>query len=434
MPTAIIEQEESNDSAITTTTNNTTTITSDDQNQMKNNMMIVLYYCYPPKPIPQIHLTSHSNFHTTTCTNLNLGGRIRVSEEGINGVLSGTKKELQLYEERLRMELIQLLSLNDNDDDDDDDTTKDWLDMKYCQLRTDIPINQQLFTSLNVKITREVVSLVEPSKSNKKGKSSNKRGRCKQRRKQKKKERERLEKMLLVTSLQQQQQQQQQCDNIDKLDSSDQLIAIDTDTTITNNNDTAAPHQVNIITAAAAQLALNNTSNTTNNIGTVIPIKDWETYTPAVHLSPQEWNERLLHLSQAKEEKKNSNDAANDNDDEVDDSSNNEQTNTGNDELQDHPPPLPSSPPIIPSNKSNAILLDTRNIYETRIGHFAVPNLETFFPNTRKFSSLPETFNTTEAVEALSGKDVYMYCTGKSRLCMFFYCGMCKLLFDALYS
>lgn len=61
----------------------------------------------------------------------------------------------------------------------------------------------------------------------------------------------------------------------------------------------------------------------------------------------------------------------------------------------------------------NAILLDARNVYETRVGHFAVPNVDTLFPNTRKFSSLPLALNTDVAASALSGKDVYMYCTGE---------------------
>ncbi len=57
---------------------------------------------------------------------------------------------------------------------------------------------------------------------------------------------------------------------------------------------------------------------------------------------------------------------------------------------------------------------DTRNMYETKVGHFAVPNLETFFPNTRKFSSLPNALNTEEAAKALAGKQVFMYCTGEN--------------------
>ena len=52
-------------------------------------------------------------------------------------------------------------------------------------------------------------------------------------------------------------------------------------------------------------------------------------------------------------------------------------------------------------------------MYETRVGHFAVPNLGTLFPNTRKFSSLPAALNTEMAASALSGKEVYMYCTGE---------------------
>ena len=88
---------------------NHTIVENDDDQQQQNNMMIILYYCYPPSPIPQTQLDTHSNFHKTSCTNLNLGGRIRVSEEGINGVLSGTETNLRKYEVQLRLELIKLV-------------------------------------------------------------------------------------------------------------------------------------------------------------------------------------------------------------------------------------------------------------------------------------------------------------------------------------
>ena len=115
-------------------------------------------------------------------------------------------------------------------------------------------------------------------------------------------------------------------------------------------------------------------------IGSAFTINDWEQYTPAQHLSPSEWNDTLLALSQHAAK------------------------------------PIGSSHPDdeMPQEiGEDAILLDARNVYETRVGHFAVPNLPTFFPNTRKFSSLPMALNTPEAAEALAGKKVFMYCTGE---------------------
>lgn len=290
--------------------NNMTTST-EEKNTKKH--MIALYYCYPPTGLPTDQLKSHKLFHEETCADLNLGGRIRVSEEGINGVLSGTEDALREYDARLRKELMQLVDVISSDSDDNDPTT-DWLDIKYCHLRNDIPTEQQLFDSLSVKITREVVSLIEPTHE----KGKNKRNRCRQRRKQKRKEKQLLEKL-----------QQKQ-----------------------NGANAIVENESNDATVMAAKEP--------------IDVKDWKESTPAEHLSPEEWNKKLMDLAQQ-------------------------------------------------GGDGDAVLLDTRNIYETRVGHFAVPNLTTVFPNTRKFSSLPMALNTEEAAEALAGKQIYMYCTGGVR-------------------
>lgn len=281
--------------------------------------MISLYYCYPPAGLPKDQLASHKLFHQETCTNLNLGGRIRVSEEGINGVLSGTEDALRLYETRLRRELLQLVVALDettSPNECNDDLTTEWLDIKYCHLRNDIPVEQQLFDSLQVKITREVVSLIEPTPDNQ---GKNKGKRCRQRRKQKRKEKKQLQEKLAETFVEEDE---------------------------SNASATIASKEI-------------------------VTIENWKNNTPAQHLSPEEWNNKLLHLAQQEEEGS--------------------------------------------CVDSEAVLLDTRNIYETRIGHFAVPKLATFFPNTRKFSSLPLALNTQEAAEALAGKQVFMYCTGGVR-------------------
>jgi len=377
---------------------------AENDDHQQNNMMIILYYCYPPSPIPQTQLDTHTNFHKTSCTNLNLGGRIRVSEEGINGVLSGTETNLRKYESELRLELIKLVgddtttnstnihNVETNIDENINesiiqtevvDPTKEWLDMKYCHLRKEIPTSQQLFNTLNVKITREVVSLIEPPKQISKSRG---RARCKQRRKQKRREKERLEKLL-----------QEECivqvinDGEDKVVNGDHEVA--NDTSIQQQTESAQDlHQSKPSDGVSvSKPSLPNQQE----VGTAISIKDWEKTTPAVHLSPQQWNEKLLQLSQEK----------NINDEQADDNPNNEPSEHDTTQQQEQQEPM-----TIPKD---AILLDTRNMYETKVGHFAVPTLETFFPNTRKFSSLPQALNTKEAAEALAGKEVYMYCTGK---------------------
>ncbi|KAL9178587.1 hypothetical protein ACHAXT_001925 [Thalassiosira profunda] len=307
--------------------------------------MIALYYCYPPGSIPAHQLQSHAAFHEDTCLSLDLGGRIRVSKEGINGVLSGTEEHLREYEARLRRELMSVVPNNEiaASSNVENDPTAEWLDVKYCHLRKDIPTETQLFDSLSVKITREVVSLIEPSNGN--GGKKKGRARCRQRRKQKRKEKQRLEK---------QREEDVGGDAEGCKGSGTNTIKVDQSA---NGEDFGSD-----------ALSPQNESTDAQPLGTALPIPDWEKKTPAVHLSPDEWNQKLLQLSRA----------------------------SGND-------------------SSGSVLLDTRNVYETRVGHFGVPNLDTFFPNTRKFSSLPNALNTEEAAEALAGKEVFMYCTGGVR-------------------
>lgn len=337
--------------------------TNDDNTQQP---MIALYYCYPPLGIPSPQ--PHTEFHTVTCTELKLGGRIRVSVEGINGVLSGREGDLREYEFRLRRELL-LLSRDSNSisgdgaqdgvsrdvlctDDNYEEATSKWLDIKYCHLRTDVPVEKQLFDSLSVKVTREVVSLFDFSAPSIGGKQKNGR-RCRQRRKQKRKHKK-----------------QELSDAATAGQGEDQNQAVNDVTNASENNDN------------------NTTTAEDDGVGSAFTIQDWEKYTPAQHLSPKDWNDRLMELSLSYDDK---------------------------DDTTIQPFQQPPSPSISIAKESDVILLDARNIYETRVGHFAVPNLPTFFPNTRKFSSLPMALNTKEAAEALAGKKVFMYCTGGVR-------------------
>jgi predicted sulfurtransferase len=338
---------------------------SSNSNSHDDVPMIILYYCYPPISIPPNQLESHASFHKTTCHQLNLGGRIRVSSEGINGVLSGQLEKLRMYDAEFRRELMRILypdhpyccrDIHTSVGEEEEDPTKEWLDMKYCHLRKDIPIKQQLFDSLSVKITKEVVSLIEPTSiSSSSGSEKKGRARCRQRRKQRRREKQRCEILkddIIKEVLDVGELQVEDCEDA-------------TDPTINDN-------PFNEATTETYQKAeLTSTTRQKDNIdriecGTAVQIQNWEKHTPAVHLSPSEWNEKLLQYSKEKA-----------------------------------------------MHSEDVILLDTRNVYETRIGHFAVPQLPTFFPNTRKFSSLPQALNTEEAASALAGKQVFMYCTGE---------------------
>ena len=285
-----------------------------------------------------------------------------MSHEGINGVLSGRVDDLKEYELKLRHELVKQATSNGSAATDEiakeaPKQTFEYLDIKYCHLRPDIPMKEQLFDSLNVKVTREVVSLFDfsapPLNQGKKNK------RCRQRRRQKRKEKKQSEKdnNIAVGELGDKDVMDEEATEKQKPDVKPaEIICYSEGTPKSNTNEIAeatAPHV---------------------EVGSAFTIHDWEKYTPAEHLSPSEWNDKLLSLSQEASKPQ-----------------------------QEAEAQLPQ----------DAILLDARNIYETRVGHFAVPNLPTFFPNTRKFSSLPMALNTPEAAEALAGKKVFMYCTGE---------------------
>lgn len=330
--------------------NDRSSIFSGDEN------MIALYYCYPPSNI--IDPSKHASFHQDLCTSLKLGGRIRVSYEGINGVLSGKVADLKEYESKLRHELVKEATASNSNDrgnagvdaEDALKQTHEYLDIKYCHLRPDILIEEQLFDTLHVKVTKEVVSLFDFSALALNQGKKNKR--CRQRRRQKRKEKKQFE--------------------------SETEGAIDESKGNDVVTDVAAATEILDINDSVDGKNPDQTAKTSPNIdiGSAFTIHDWEQYTPAEHLSPEEWNDRLLSLSQKASKPQ---------------------------QQAEHQNKLPG----------DAILLDARNIYETRVGHFAVPNLPTFFPNTRKFSSLPMALNTPEAAEALAGKKVFMYCTGE---------------------
>ncbi|KAK7817193.1 rhodanese-like domain-containing protein 6 [Quercus suber] len=66
-----------------------------------------------------------------------------------------------------------------------------------------------------------------------------------------------------------------------------------------------------------------------------------------------------------------------------------------------------------PTCNEDLVLLDARNLYETRIGKFHVPNVETLDPGIRQYSDLPSWID--DKSEQLKGKRVLMYCTGGIR-------------------
>lgn len=59
-----------------------------------------------------------------------------------------------------------------------------------------------------------------------------------------------------------------------------------------------------------------------------------------------------------------------------------------------------------PAYSGGLVLLDARNLYETRIGKFHAPNVETLDPGIRQYSDLPSWIDDNS--EQLKGKRVLM--------------------------
>lgn len=68
---------------------------------------------------------------------------------------------------------------------------------------------------------------------------------------------------------------------------------------------------------------------------------------------------------------------------------------------------------VASAEKKEVVVLDARNVYETRIGKFNVPNVKTLDPEIRQYSDLPSWID--KHAEQLHGKSILMYCTGGIR-------------------
>lgn len=289
------------------------------------------------------------------------------------------------------------------------DITSDWLDIKYCHLRTDVPVEKQLFNSLSVKVTREVVSLFDfnsHSISNiHKGDGRSKGMSCRQSRRKKRQQKRLNELHENASNLGETVAIEREITNSDKKNILPLMVEKEANSSIQCKLDMDDP----AIDVKNNDEHDKSSPEQNDAIGSAFTIQDWEKYTPAKHLAPQEWNDRLIQLSK-KHDAINSEKCA----------SQASSMKIQNEQMKHLVQPTSNcaTHQIAEMNEmvndDDAILLDARNIYETRVGHFAVPNLPTFFPNTRKFSSLPMALNTPEAAEALAGKQVFMYCTGEN--------------------
>jgi predicted sulfurtransferase len=275
---------------------------------------IALYYCYVPldDKVP-IVMEFHAPFRSL------LGGRVRVSQEGLNGVLSGKRTDLAVYSANLSALLSSYFeaTLGSPTTTTPTTTASFELDVKYCDLRPELPVAVQLFTTYIVQETSHVVQLVDDTVVPPRSRTNTTK----------------------ISKKKKKQQQQQQ-----------------------HESPLSQPlYRATSLDVYQESLAVKNAT--------------------VEHLSPDDWNERLLVYCTSSA------------------SSNNINKN-GQQQQQ----------------KRNIVIVDCRNSYESDIGHFVVPGgfATTLLTNTRKFSELPQVFEDT--IETLQAADeIYMYCTGGVR-------------------
>lgn len=99
---------------------------------------VLLYYRYVPIPDPPAYLESHRRL----CEELDLRGRIIIGSEGINGTVSGTQKNTELYMEAMRADPLT------------------------AEIEFKIDSSEgHVFPKLSVKVRREIVTLGLPDEA-----------------------------------------------------------------------------------------------------------------------------------------------------------------------------------------------------------------------------------------------------------------------------
>lgn len=321
---------------------------------------IALYYIYIEMTPTQVE--SHINLQRHICEELGLKGRIRVSQEGINGVLSGKYEVLQIYEKIISCGLQKVLKGGEGDlvcssnktasdkkeEEGNGDTIVD-LDVKYCELRADLSVQKQLFDRLIVKSTKNVIGLFNQSighEQQQKQKKLLQSEKLRRRRERKRQEQEAKRQ----TKFDDQHQPQAQA-HAQQSNSATTSIGSPHDKILTEKD---GGEIVNKENAQSASESLDMSSLYRSVME--VPLK------PAKHLSGTEWNEKL--------------DA------------------------------------VASSNKS-ALLLDARNVYEMKVGHFVHSSTPTLLTNTRKYSDLPQMLASNKEMQERD--QIFMYCTGGVR-------------------
>ena len=134
---------------------NSATLTDED-----DRLKVLLYYYYYYVEEEALRGTARevddeSQFHGSLCRQLKLGGRVRVAEEGFNGVLSGRESDLRGYIKAVEERGIQNKWFQRSGGEE---TAK--IDWKWGEMRSDLRGEDQIFVGdCKVDVVKEVVSL-----------------------------------------------------------------------------------------------------------------------------------------------------------------------------------------------------------------------------------------------------------------------------------
>lgn len=270
---------------------------------------VALYYTYVDLSEDNV-LEEQLSLHEDLCQRLQLKGRVRISEEGLNGVLTGIVVNLKEYEADVTRALRNITRTEGSPNDPHPPLA---MDVKYCFLREDLSIESQLFPNLMVKQTKDVISLFDESLLSKKPEALEGASNSNRRRRRRPQSETSHQKVY-----------EEECRRFREL--KDEMMQV------------AAP---------------------------------------SPHLTAEEWNRRLQEKS----------------------------TST--------------------AAPNKALLVDVRNVYESRVGYFAAPKVPTLLTNTRKYSDLPLILASNSELQKT--EEIYLYCTGGVR------CERVSMLVQSLY-
>jgi len=337
----------------------------DGQLQFCHNLWrIALYYIYVEMTPSQVK--SHIDVQRRACEELGLMGRVRVSHEGVNGVLSGKYEILRIYEKTITCALQQALRKEERenrspqgamiitDAHTNSENNSEYvdeiinLDIKYCELRAELPLQKQLFGHLIVKETKNVIGLFDQSLGQDQRRHQEKSFKSERyrRRRERKRQQQEAKRQVKIENLHKPQLHVEQFSSstISMIPTNDEILLADNDRhdVVNKQNSPSASRPLDMSCLYRSVMEE--------------PLKQ------ARHLSATEWNDKL---------------------------------------------------DAVASSDKSAMLLDVRNIYEMKVGHFVHPSTPTLFTNTRKYSDLPQILASNPEIQERD--QIFMYCTGGVR-------------------